>query len=182
MSSHNDPQDLGHAAARITLLALGASLGEGTSHAPRRYLIGGASGPLAAEAAVALLAHMTKPVLCTATVDVPGVLRVKCAPPLTAGERFVHKHQVSAVEQRTGVLAFGGAALPEPRDSIPVLVRAGGDHIIVPMAALEQWIRDYVVAPGHLWIGSGEADDHERLLGASYVLSLGRADPLAVPP
>lgn len=129
-------------AARLTLLALRASINPDVAFEAGRVFIGDAAVAITVDSAVAELAAMPKPLLCDADVR-SGMLDVRCRPLASADKQeqeWFHLTRRDDVE-RGGYMGY----LDDPYGpgDHNVLATGRDESLVVPRSVAELWHSDY---------------------------------------
>ena len=156
-------------AARIALLALGATIPKWEALDDRRVRIEPVNAILSVDAATRFLASMPKPLICTAEA-LNGTLVVECE---LVAEAAVLDQRI--FEERQKNEEAGGGPLSEIVEregdgDVPVAVVGKADSIVVPLAAARSWSRDYEIPYSICRVDDAHPPTRTRTAGAKGVL------------
>lgn len=161
-------------AARIMVAALRAGADMDLTKVPTRIVLAPADVHMDADAASAQLAKLAKPTQCGARVD-DHALSVECGA-VDSSWKMVHEQAITELDRGAGVI---GSIESDARmnDDGPILVVTDDEALLVSLAALKLWVRDYVVTLP-LALGSQPPEEDEQRLGARYVVTMGRHESI----
>jgi hypothetical protein len=172
MMDNSGPLSTDELATRATLLTIVAALQVESGTSGARFRLEPATEIVTYDTAVQALAMMSKPVACKAERrgDVVSVRCERLTDPI-----YVRMHaarQGEALASLRRLLARGDAQSSDRENQGPILLRGRHEGLLLPLAVIEAWERDYFLAFPRSITGN-RADRAAKSQGAAAVLSIG---------
>lgn len=158
-------------AARATLLLMRAVAGQFGSRV--QYSVSDATGSMSEPEAVEYLIGLPKPALCSARAMVGGGVTVDCRPYI--GDELGHFRSIAG-ERMAAVLhatyeVSTEVSTSDATDGPLLMVTNGVESLVMNMASVQSWLRDYDFADYSVYVRPATAEAKQQ--GASAVMRVG---------